>query len=181
MIRAACAALAIGFTPAAALAVTFSFDDGGGNGTFTDLTDPGGFFDIAFNMTGSNTGGFSSVVTSYSGPNDGAKPLNVSGQFGYLTNDFDGPEFDPFGYLIDAQQFQLTDDNGPGGQSGIFAFVVNPGEQFGWYIDAIDDQLGAASVTVGADLAPVPLPGGLPLALIGFAALAGLVSVRRTA
>lgn len=179
MIRAFYAALAISLAPAAATAVTFSFDAGGGNGTFTDLSDPGGFFDVAFNMTGSNTNTLTSVVTTYSGPNDGTKPLSVSGQFGYLTNDIDGPLFDPFGFLIDGQQFQLTDDNGPRGQSGMFSFLVQPGQQFGWYIDAIDDELGAAGVTVGAELAPVPLPAGLSLALVGIAALAGLVTVRR--
>lgn len=160
--------------PAAANAFTFVEDLGGGNGTVFDFSNPAGAFDLSFILIGSDSDQETSIVTTYTATATAAR--TVTGEFSYLSNDVDGPDLDPFGYLLNGERFQLTDDDGAAAQTGTFSFLVAVGDVFGWYIDATDDALGAASVNVGASF--VPAPAALPL--FG-SALLGLTLLRRRA
>jgi len=95
----------------------------------------------------------------------------------YSTNDLFGPSGDQFGYLIGTIPFQMTDDFGSSVQSGNVALAIAPGASFGFYIDCLFFNLGAAGTTVSAFRAPEP--GSL--ALIGIALASGLGLARRRA
>lgn len=154
-------------------AAVFVLDQGGGDGSVVDFSNSSGFFPRSFSLVGSDSLLAGSVVTTYTAT--ATADLLIEGEFAYLSADIGGPGFDPFGYIINGTQTQLTDNAGGPSQTGTFTFSVLAGDIFGWYIDATDDQLGAASAVVGATV--VPLPAALPLLLT--AAFAGFAVTRR--
>ena len=86
----------------------------------------------------------------------------------YLTTDIDGPGLDPFGYLVNGDFFQLTDDNGPNSQSGWESVIVFGGDIFGFEVYSVDSALGPAMVTIDkfsgpVEANPVPEPGTMML------------------
>lgn len=167
-------AAVLALAASAANAESFTLDLGGGDGSVTDVTSPGGIFNLAFVLIGSNTGSQNSIFTTYTAVAE--SDLLVTGEFAYLATDIDGPDLDDFGYVINNVFTQLSSNDGEASQAGEFAFSVAVGDVFGWYINATDDQLGPAVATVGANLAPVPVPASLPL--LG-AAVSGLLALRR--
>lgn len=81
----------------------------------------------------------------------------------YETSDPDGPEFDPFGYLLNGAFVQLTDDGGPPQQSGSTSFPVMAGDVFGFRQNSEDSRFGPATTVVRdfhfrASAVPAPLP-----------------------
>lgn len=117
-----------------AAAATFPLDTDGGDGSVIDSS-PSGGFEVFFELAGSDTGGLPSAVTSYTAtapaPPAGLPLFNVSGTWDYETFDIDGASFDPFGFLVNGVQFQLSGDLGPDMQSGTFSFLIAEGDVFG--------------------------------------------------
>ncbi len=160
---------------------TFTPSTNGGSGSIVDLT--GRAFNPAFTLTGSNFGSLGSVVTTYTADAPPAPPpfWLVEFDWVYSTEDTCGSWMDPFGYIIDGVQTQLsTDAPAPAFQSGMTSFVVAAGSNFGWYIDATDDQFGPAEVDVFATITAVPVPAAGFL-LFGALGALGIAARRRTA
>lgn len=169
----AASALSVG----AANAVTFTFDPNGGNGTGVD-NGPSGAFDFAVTLV-SNNNGTAGLFTTGTAVADHA--YTVSGVWQYSTNDVDGSSFDPFGYFIDSVlvnlvQLSVNGVPAPSFQNGVFSFVVDVGQSFGFYTLATDGILGSSTGVAYGNLAPIPLPAG-GLLLVG--ALGGLAALRR--
>ncbi|HAX77143.1 MAG TPA: PEP-CTERM sorting domain-containing protein [Cyanobacteria bacterium UBA11372] len=85
------------------------------------------------------------------------------------------PELDPFGFLLNGNFTQLTDNNGSTSQSGIFNISVNTGDIFGWRVATIDNAFGPAKVTLSnfnasTPATDVPEPSSI-LAILTFGAL----------
>lgn len=101
----------------------------------------------------------------------------VSFQWDYETLDIDGPSYDVFGYVLNGDFVQLSDDDGPDAQSGLESIGVNSADEFGFYIDCTDCGEGPASVqisqfTAPAGTAPPPPPAPLAVPVNSLAALA---------
>jgi MYXO-CTERM domain-containing protein len=112
----------------------------------------------------------------------------VSFDWSYLTNDGDGPEWDPFFAGVMSAPVQLSNDLGANAQGGSFSFSGNLGDEIGFRMYTVDNSFGSATVTItnfcfrgpnDPDCAsnPTPEPGGI--ALLGGALLAGLAARRR--
>ena len=88
----------------------------------------------------------------------------------FATVDVDGPSFDPFGYLLNGDFTQLTDDNGALDQSGSASFSVFAGDMFGFRQNATDSAEGRASTTISNFNGPIAsVPGPLPILGLGVA------------
>ena len=103
----------------------------------------------------------------------------VSGQFRYLTKDFDGSNFDPAGYFINNDFFQLSAPDMPSYSynSGTFSFTVNPGDTYGFYVSTLDGRLGRGILTIGA----VPEPQSWAMLIAGFGLVGAALRRRRSA
>jgi len=66
----------------------------------------------------------------------------------YVSNDVDGPLYDPFGYNLNGTFYQLTDDNGALTQSGTASVAVTAGDIFAFEQNSIDCILGEGASTV---------------------------------
>ena len=181
MIRTLAFAAAAATTVAAtdARASIFTFDNGGGDGSVSDLGL--GTFDFAFEFTSNNDGVNNDVFTTQTAL--AVEAITVSGEWVYSTQDTGGSSFDTFGYFVDdvfTTLVQLSTDGlaSPAIQFGTYSFMVEAGKAFGFYMFSTDGQEGAASATVYGNIDPavIPLPAG-GLLLIG--ALGGLALLRR--
>ena len=155
----------------------FTLGQDGGNGSVAVLG--AGAFTCAFTLVGSNDSlsddDSDSVTTTFFATANGSQ--RIEGQFAYSTQDEDGSEFDPFGYFINDMFVELTFDlDAPAIQNGTFAFNVQDGDVFGYYITATDNRLGAASATTYLDVTAVPVPAS---ALLLLGAVGGLGAMRR--
>jgi hypothetical protein len=107
------------------------------------------------------------VSIEIQGDNEGI----VSFSYFYTTNDQDGAQFDPFGYLLNGAPIQLVPPpslaNGES-VSGSFSFQISAGDTFGFYAESTDNALGP-SVTEITDFMYVPIPGPLPVLGLGAA------------
>ena len=151
----------------------FTVDLDGGNGSVIDTGS--GAFDCAFTITGSDDSGApGGVLTTYTA--DATIDMSVKGDWQYSTQDVDGSGLDTFGYIVNGVQFQLSTDglDAPSFHSGTFDFVVANGDNFGWYIFATDDALGAADADVFVNFDVVPLPASALLLLGGIGGMAAL-------
>ena len=86
------------------------------------------------------------------------------------------PEWDPFGYLLNGDFSQLTDDDGLIDQNGSVSFYVMTGDVFGFRANSFDSLFGLATTTISNFMAPVPEPSTIVLLGSG---LAGLVAWRK--
>jgi len=67
----------------------------------------------------------------------------------YVTNDVDGPAFDPAGFLLNGGLNQLTNNGGPDNQNGGSGVIpVVAGDEFGFYVFSSDGSLGEAAFTM---------------------------------
>ncbi len=106
-------------------------------------------------------------------------PSYVSFTWNYGT--FDLPLFDADGNAFGADPFVVVDPSSPDpillaefdGESGIYTFLVNPGEQFGFGVLTEDNAFGSGYATISNfSVTPVPTPALLPgLIGMGVAAL----------
>ena len=100
----------------------------------------------------------------------------VSFDWVFMTAD-EGPDYDPFGYLVNDIFTQLTLDGSSGSQSGSTMFAVLAGDIFGFSARTLDSQYGSGTTTLTNFSAPdvsvsaVPVPAAAWLfasALLGF-------------
>jgi hypothetical protein len=106
-------------------------------------------------------------------------PSYVSFTWNYGT--FDLPGLDPDGNAFGQDPFVVVDPSSPDpillaefdGESGIYTFLVNPGEQFGFGVLTEDNAFGSGYATISNfSVTPVPTPALLPgLIGMGVAAL----------
>ena len=171
-IAAVAGALAVAGTSASA--VTWTFDNGGGDGTGQDLSNPNGAYEFQLELE-SNDNGVSDILTTWTAT--AMEWIKVAGEWAYSTNDIDGSSFDVFGYFIDDVFTQLSiDDLEPiGAHSGTYSFLVESGSTFGFYMQNFEGGFGSAEATAYGNISAVPLPAGGVLLLT---ALGGLVIAR---
>ncbi len=98
----------------------------------------------------------------------------VSFTWAYTTTDSLGPEYDPFGYLLNGNFTLLTDNNGANSQSGSTSFSVIAGQIFGFRQNSLDSLGNPATTTITNFNGPVgsgsaSVPGPLPLLGLGAA------------
>jgi hypothetical protein len=108
-------------------------------------------------LFGSNTASNSQIFTDFTtlAVGDGT----VSFVWNYTALE-PSANWDRFGYLIDGNFFQLSNNGGPQNQLGTASFGVLDGQTFGFRIDAIDDGGSLAYTTISSfEVAPVPEPG----------------------
>jgi hypothetical protein len=79
-------------------------------------------------------------------------------------NQVQGPAYDPFGYVLNGQFIQLSDDNlsytQP--QQGTVTFTVAAGDVFGFRLDCTDCRFGGATVVISDFSGPLPDPVPIP-------------------
>lgn len=180
------AAAALSLLPVVSHAATitscdpFSLETAPGDGAVAVLGS--GAFACAFTITSSDSGAAGSVLTSFLTTLSADHPWKIDFSWNYSTQDVTGSEFDQFGFMVDGAKTQLSADfdPSPAFQNGSTSITVAGGSVFGWYMDAVDNQLGSADADVYANFtaATVPLPAGAVLML---SALAGLGVMRRRA
>jgi hypothetical protein len=154
-------------------AATYTFDAHGGTGVGVDLGPVGGF-ENGLTLTSNNNGtpNIFSTLTAVA-----ANSIEVTGQWIYSSFDVDGSALDPFGYFVNGVFTQLTVALPvPAFQQGAFSFIVNAGQEYGFYTVALDGILGSSSATVYVNTAAVPVPAA-GLMLVG--ALGGMAALRR--
>jgi hypothetical protein len=79
-----------------------------------------------------------------------AAPASGAVSFGwsYNTSDGDGPQWDPFGYLLNGSLTRLASNGGSKVQSGTASFSVLTGDVLGFRQNSVDSRLGRASTTI---------------------------------
>jgi hypothetical protein len=103
----------------------------------------------------------------------------VSFSWNYTT--VDPPAvFDPFGYLLNGQFIELTDED-IGNQSGVASFFVNAGDIFGFRANSFDNFFGRSTTTISNFNAPqiTEVPEPATLAVFGLLAAGGGLFARR--
>ncbi|MEB3277536.1 MAG: PEP-CTERM sorting domain-containing protein [Lyngbya sp.] len=103
----------------------------------------------------------------------------VSFDWSYITNDIDGPNWDPFGYILNGVFTTLTSSGGGTNQSGSVSFAVLAGDLFGFGVNTTDNGLGAATVTVSNFEAPQSVPEPGTIAALGLIGLGGLLTKKK--
>lgn len=72
----------------------------------------------------------------------------LSFDWNYETTDIDGPEFDPFGYVLNGTFVLLTNNAGPDIQSGSVSIVISSGDTFAFRKLATDGIEGSATTII---------------------------------
>jgi len=103
-------------------------------------------------VTGAEVGGFCSSLITYGIAVQFCGTVNFN--WDYTTTDCDGPFYDQFGYSLNGNYVQLTDNGGANTQSGSASVTVNAGDVFAFYIFSVDSYCGAAWTTVSSFSAP---------------------------
>lgn len=86
----------------------------------------------------------------------------ISFNWSYITDDFEGSSFDPFGFLYNGDFNQLTKD-GLYNETGNYMFYALAGDVFGFSAYSFDSSYGAATITISnfKDPSQVPVPSAL--------------------
>ena len=105
----------------------------------------------------------------------------IFGTFGYSTAD--GARYDTAGYIVKGNRVQLTNDGGQKSQNGGFSFLVNAGDEYGFYVDTTDNVYGRGNIAVmsNAFAAAVPEPATWAMMFLGFGMIGAAVRYRRRA
>jgi len=117
----------------------WNFNANGGNGSYS--------FDGAnesLTLTGSDESGPGGNINTELCVNvvfDGIIQFN----WNYNTSDVDGPSFDPFGYTINGNFVQLSNNAGGSSQSGVATINVSAGDVFCFVANTSDDCCGSAT------------------------------------
>lgn len=162
--------LAIG-TVGSASAYTLN-NDNGGDGFVVPI--PGGFdlFGSDSAASGGNVGPNNTTYLDVAGAN-----VVLGFNWSYHTDDFI-PFFDSAGYVVNNIFHQLTNDNGPNDQSGLAILVIAAGQNFGLYVQSVDQQFGRGDIAVTAATV-APVPAALSLFATGLAGLGWLARRQR--
>lgn len=104
-------------------------------------------------------------------------PVSLAFAWSYSTDDWD-PSYDPAGYFLNSEYVQFTNDGGLNNQGAGVSLTLAPGDLFGFYVDATDDQFGRAELTI-SDAVPEPATAGLVGLGIAAVALFARRRVRR--
>jgi hypothetical protein len=133
--------------------VNWTLTTNGGNGSVDTSGAP-----TSITLVGSDagTGNFTDFTTLAVG--DGL----FSFSWDYETSDLGGPGEDPFGYLLEGNYTQLSDNGGALVQSGSASFSVLAGQTFGFRVVTSDGLWGPAQSTISSFEAPsaaIPEPG----------------------
>lgn len=126
-------------------------------------------------LTSSDSGSFNSEDTDFTiaATADG----EVRFRWSYRTYDGSGPDWDPFGWLLNGVFTQLTSGSRLV-QGGSVSFNVNDGDVFGFRANSFDSIFGPAVTTISDFSAPqddnrISEPGSLALAALALAGVAG--------
>lgn len=141
-----------------------------------------GSFDCGFVIVGSSDGDFTEVT--FQTINPVTTPTTIDYSWFYFNTNSAGPSATPFGHATYAPTidtfFEQTNDNGPNLQTGSASFSVASGDGFGWFINTLSGNSPAAALVLAnvsaTEIAPIPVPAGLPLLLTG---LLGLIVMQR--
>lgn len=174
----ALAGLALGFAPNPAQALTlFSGNYAsanwtqavGGNGSINTTGAPNSI-SLTSASDGVDLGQNKNTDFTIAAPFTGT----VSFAWAYTTTDSFGPEYDPFGYLLNGNFTRLTSNTGANSQSGSTSFSVIAGQIFGFRQNSLDSLGDPATTTISSFNGPVAsgsasVPGPLPLLGLGAA------------
>ena len=109
-------------------------------------------------------------------------PTSTSLVFNWTYSSLDfGAQFDPAGYIINGTEFQLSPSWSlpQVGATGVTTVDLNGGDNFGFYVDTVDNLFGSASLQVtGPEVIATPEPSCLALLAVGMIAL-GALSLKR--
>ncbi|PKD42978.1 invasin domain 3-containing protein [Rhodohalobacter barkolensis] len=121
----------------------WTFDPDGGDGS-VDTGDAPNSISLISSDDQSGTENNSTYCITIPGGNEGVLEFD----WNYESDDVDGPQYDPFGYIVNGNTTQLTDDNGADIQSGNVSFSINAGDQFCFLARSTDQQFGRAETQV---------------------------------
>lgn len=129
-----------------------------------------------FDLYGADNG-VGSNLTTYTDTAASAETLIFN--YVYTTNDVDGAYFDPAGYTINGNLFQLSPASSASGFSGggTVSLVLNAGDNYGFYVNSVDSAYGRGDIAVTA---AVPEPATWALMLVGFGAVGYAMRKRPT-
>ena len=166
-ILAAAALLATSAIVAPAQAQYTVSNTNGGDGYLTTGTAP-----FAFQLWGANNGVGSNITFATA---TAASTGTLSLDYSYSTGDQDGSSYDPAGYFINGNLFQLTANGSYAVQSGTAVFNLNAGDSYGFYVYSTDSCCGPAQISFSA----APEPASWAMMLGGFGLVGGALRNRR--
>jgi len=97
-------------------------------------------------------------------------------RWSHVTED-ETANWDPGGWFLNNEFFQLTDDNITTGvvQRGSFQIAVNPGDVWGFYVYTTDGCCGRGALTISA----VPEPQSWAMLIAGFGLTGAVMRLRK--
>jgi len=141
----------------------------GGDGYLTTASSP-----YTWMLVGANNDADSNIVTA-SAVSGGTQ--NVTFNYSYQTFDEDGSSYDPAGYFVNSNFFQLTSCCTYATQTGTFTLSLNAGDTYGFYVNSTDGCCGPGAISFAQS--GVPEPASWALMLGGFGAIGGAMRSRR--
>lgn len=153
-------------------AFTLANDNGGDGFVQVDPLEPRNFTLFSANNAPDINNNFSNLTT-YGDTASRARLVNV--RWSHVTADSEA-NWDAGGWFLNGSFNQLTDDSITTGivQGGRFQIVLNPGDDWGFYINTTDSFNGRGELTIST----VPEPQSWALLIAGFG-LVGAVARRR--
>ena len=175
MLRTAAFAMSALVASVSAPAMAQTLDAGDGDGYIEFFAPPGYFYTLY-----GNDNGVDGVVTTFSAV--AAADFTESFIWRYQTFDEDGANFDPAGYFIDDQFFQLSNDDLDFGEfeTGTITITVLAGQTFGAYVGSTDGSFGRGQISFGAGAGGiVPEPATWAMMIGGIGAAGGALRRRK--